>query len=217
MKNIYLTSSCLIILSFNSSADYLMELKDNTGTVIGGECVKSYSYSNNLDSIQNPKIGEEQKYSYDETLTNITYLGRPVYRRVIAVDGVYNRTLGSYPTIDFLIRDVINMRQTDGANTYSGYGLTNVYADLRLNSNKTLDIVSNFSSSYGYTGEAVIEYTKIGDYGNSGTDSYKEYAHYTLSSSITDEVITTVISDKTITFFGGYKYDSASETCINLN
>ncbi|WDE08842.1 hypothetical protein SG34_033660 [Thalassomonas viridans] len=214
MKTIFLTSTCLTFISFSAAADYLMELKDNSGSVIDSQCVKSYSHSNNLASIRNSIIEKEQTYSYEESLTNIIYLDRPVYRRVIAVDGVYNRTLGSYPEIDFLVRDVINMRQAGGANTFSGYDITNVYADIRLNADKTLDIVSSFSPSYGYTGEAVIEYTKVGDYGSYGSDSYKEYAHYVLSSSLNDEVVTVIINDKSVTFQSGYSFDAATGACV---
>lgn len=64
-------------------------------------CVKSYSYLSNRASIESPKIRKRQEYSYEETLTNITYLNRPVCRRVITVNGVFSRTLGSYPEIDF--------------------------------------------------------------------------------------------------------------------
>ncbi|AWB68497.1 hypothetical protein C2869_19745 [Saccharobesus litoralis] len=107
------------------------------------------------------------------------------------------------------------MRQSGGNNTFSGYDITNYYADIRLNGNKSLDIASSFSPSFGYFGEVVIEYTKVNDYGLSGNDSYKEYTHYVLSSDPADNVVTKVINDNLVTYTGGYTYDDVTGQCTN--
>lgn len=105
------------------------------------------------------------------------------------------------------------MRQAGGNNTFLGYDLTNVYTDPRLNGDKTLDIVSSFQPSYGCSGEAVIEYTQIGDYGSSGSDSYKEYAHYVLSSDTIDQVVTKIFGATAMTYISGYTYNQTTGAC----
>ncbi|WP_159084248.1 hypothetical protein [Saccharobesus litoralis] len=90
MKKTLLIAISVYAASFCAQADYLMELKDSSENLIESACVKSYSYSNNSASLDSPKIRKVQKYSTEETLTNIIYLDRPVYRRVIPVDGIYN-------------------------------------------------------------------------------------------------------------------------------
>lgn len=200
-------------ISLTAQADYLMQLKDSAGNLIESQCVISYSYSNNLESIQTQQAPQQDIYSTEETLTNITYLGRPVYRRVIPVDSIYARDLGTFPEIDYLVRDVINMRTANLSHTFSGYDPTNAYADVYLKANKTLSIFSDFSPSYTYAGEVVIEYTKVGDYGSSSHDSYKEYTHYVLSSDESEAVVTKVINDKTVTYASGYTYNAATGSC----
>jgi hypothetical protein len=175
MKKSFFALALGALISTNSYADYLMELKDSSGTLLDSQCVKSYSYSNNSKSIDSPnKIRKIQKYSTNETLTNITYLDRPVYRVVIPVDGVYDRTIGNYPHIDYLVRQVINFRLPNGDQTFAGYTSVNYFANITLDVNKNLKIASNFASSWGYVGEVVIEYTKVNDNAISGNDSYKE-------------------------------------------
>lgn len=198
--------------SVSSNADLLLTVTDEQGQQTS-QCIKSYSFSNNLESLARTTNQGFDNYSYSEVLTNKIYLGKPVYRKLIAVDGVYNRTLGTFPEIETLVYDVVNMSQAGGANTFSGYDINNYYADIRLNANKTLDLHSSFSSAWGYTGEAVIEYTKVSDTNNSVSTSFKSYLHYVPSSSTTEDMESITINDKGIQFADNYVYNSSADTC----
>lgn len=69
-------------LSINLFADYKLVIRDISSTQIIEECIRSYSFSNNLESIY-----KENKYfdiySTNEVLTNKTWIdGKPIYRIV---------------------------------------------------------------------------------------------------------------------------------------
>lgn len=196
--------------AFNIQADYLLTLTDNSAQQTT-ECVKSYSFSNNLESLARNKSQGGEVYSYEETVTQNTYLGKPVYRRLIPVDGVYDRVLGNYPDIDILVKQVINMASS--SHSFSGYTSPNYFANIELKANRDLKIASNFSSSWGYAGDVVIEYTKTSDIPDSASRSFKSYIHYVPSASVNEEVTTVTINDMGIQLKDGYAYDANTASC----
>ena len=199
-------------------ADYQMTLIDKDG-VQTNQCIKSYSFSNNLESISRGNSVGKDIYSENETLTNKVYLGKPVYRKVIKVDDVYGHSLGSFPDIDILVYDKINIRsKIDGSNTFSGYGGHNYYLDVRFNKqNSTIDIYSSFSKTWDYVGEVIIEYTKVTDATSSSINTFKSYLHYVPSLSSTEEVSTQDLENTGVRLLKDYTYDSSTNSCTPLN
>ncbi|XOV78307.1 MAG: hypothetical protein ACFHVJ_15345 [Aestuariibacter sp.] len=127
------------------------------------------------------------------------------------MDGVYDRNLGNYPEIDTLVKQTINMASS--AHSFSGYTSPNYFANIELKANRDLKIASNFSSSWGYSGDVLIEYTKTTDTPNSVATSLKSYIHYVLSSSEDETVSTVVINETGVQLKENFVYDSSTGSC----
>lgn len=63
-------------------ADYQMTLLNDDGTQ-SNQCVKSYNFSNNIESLIKQSSLTKDIYSEEEILTNKVYFGKPVYRKII--------------------------------------------------------------------------------------------------------------------------------------
>lgn len=214
LKSLLISGLCMA----SASADYMLVLTDKDGNQTQ-ECIKSYSFSNNLESIALKQGMVKDVYSEDETITNKFYNEKPIYRKIVTLPSnlVGDRT---WRTADYIkpaedIKDLISattfgveylgtsdIRGTDNDlyyvfyDTYMGYIISNKRVGT-LNGKKV-----------------VLEYTKNTDI--VPKNEFKSYLHYVISDSSTDEVITKNMDELGIQFLKNYIYDESTSSCNKI-
>lgn len=207
-------------------ADYQLTLIDKYG-VETNQCIKSYSFSNNLESLARKKSNIDEYSSTKEVLTNKIWDGKPVYRRVFKdimgfnQDGVHNnwRIIPFHNENDNVEKVIlgeidfnnIHEHYTYYHDTYSQfrykilpYGISYVNA----HRNGTDFVNSNTKAT------VVLEYTKTTDTASSPSNTFKSYLHYVPSSSTTNDVTTIDLKNTGVRFLEGYTYDYSTDSCI---
>ncbi|WP_419768896.1 hypothetical protein [Arcobacter sp.] len=238
-KRVLFTIVIGILCSLSLSADYELTITNNDG-IETKKCIKSYSFSNNLESIAKQNGVGQDIYSKEETLTNKVYLGKPVYRKVFTFDdyivpvgssGVNKYTDVISEDIDRIVNFDFDGYLNDGndeilvsGNTSQNYSIFNsantyhISADYRKSNNKIGVYLKNniaLSNSWKVSDLRVtVEYTKITDSVSTSQNKFKSYFHYILSSSQTDELISIDLKDTGVRFKEGYTYDSSTNSCI---
>jgi hypothetical protein len=212
-----------------------MKLTDEAG-VEETFCIKSYTLSNNLESLSKQRNQEKDVYSIHETLTNKTWLGKPVYRKVFTFEnyqvpvnsvGVYKYT----PVISPDIEDIVELSHkaykngeqliSENSSFYAIYGNSGQYfhkggynisekkAHIYLRNNVPNETPWNISKA-----TLVVEYTKTTDSALSEENNTTSYVHYIPSNSTSNEMLTQSLKNRSVGFFENYTYDSATDSCI---
>jgi hypothetical protein len=230
IKSIILTT---VILVASTQADFLMKLTDKNG-VEESLCIKSYSYSNNLESLHKQQAQTIDEYSIQETLTNKRYLGKPVYRKLLTIDGfsVPFTTSGITKTSEVVSNDlekvvsfyysavINNDVLISPTNTMYNNATTNKWyrgAHFYYSTKKcTITFINTNQSSPQAVNDVkfIVEYTKTTDIAASMDEGLTTLVHYLPSNSTTDEYVTKSTADLQIGFFKNYTYDSISDSCI---
>ncbi|WP_419768892.1 hypothetical protein [Arcobacter sp.] len=204
-----------IVLS-SAQADFLMTLTDKNG-VEESLCVKSYSFSNNLESLRK-KVNQKDIYSTEETLTNKVFLGKPVYRKVakmpsLVANNTWTITYYDNPptnvekllTAELMMRDLSGYSQTGSSTHYLVYEIRTNYIGYRIGT----DIGSNFKDPY-----ILLEYTKTTGTAQTNPNELTTLVHYLPSKSTDGEYITKSMDDAGIRFQKNYTYDASTNSCI---
>ncbi|WP_428025613.1 hypothetical protein [Arcobacter sp.] len=205
------------IVLASAQADFLMTLTDKNG-VEENLCVKSYSFSNNMESLHKEVKQMKDVYSTEETLTNKIWMDKPVYRKIFnnvkIIDGVHQ----FYPTgitnvehitkIDMTIYDTRFNLEVQGHNylyqpAYYKYSDNTIAIDGR---SKTYN--DRFKLNF------ILEYTKITDTAQTNTNELTTLVHYLPSDSTNGGYITKSTKNLKIGFFENYTYDASTNSCI---
>lgn len=228
MQNIIKSLAISAMLVGSLNADYKLILTDKDG-VQTEECIKSYSFSNNLESIAKQKGVTQDIYSEEEVMTNKVYLGKPVYRRVFLFDDYTvsygEEILKKTPVISTALERIVNIdykaiyngnNVLSPSNSFYGttwYRLGNCDKVLKTCSFNIRHQKSSVPTMYITDLRIAVEYTKTTDVTNAESDEFKSYLHYVPSSSTTEEVITKNMKNIGVQFLEGYTYDSATSSC----
>ncbi|XOB62900.1 hypothetical protein ACMC56_03600 [Campylobacterota bacterium DY0563] len=221
MKKLLACVAFSSIITMSLSADYMLVLTDKDGNQTQ-ECVKSYSFSNNLESLaKRNSVSLKDVYSEEETMTNKVYLGKPVYRKIVTIPSNLKINsswstisyLNSPENLEFLISAVFLGASYSGVNERQNYNYkwNNLY-------------MLGKTFAYGHMGagrvvqyekrKVVLEYTKTTDTVDSSSNTFKSYLHYVPSSADNEEVITKDMKNLGVQFLEGYTYDSSISSCI---
>ncbi|MGF1730010.1 hypothetical protein [Photobacterium kasasachensis] len=218
----YTTLALLAIAPLYAQADYRMII--NGPDIQEDLCVKSYSYSNNLESLHR-EVAQAQGYdlySTSETLTNKIWKGKPVYRKIVELGDLRSQANNNkhWKFAAFNIADIDELTSSEtlfiGNANFMSFHIDDRY-NARYYVNKD-GIHYVFSLAYKENLADVsvtVEYTKTTDsqqQPNPAT-TMTSYVHFIESSSLNNEVKTYSINDKAVTFTKGYKYDAANGTC----
>jgi hypothetical protein len=216
MKNLIVSMVLSAMFAVSLSADYKLILTDKDG-VQTEECIKSYSFSNNLESIAKQKGVTQDIYSEEEVMTNKVYLGKPVYRKVEILTGFVT---GDWKMLGFnfdtsIIEKLVNAEvDFNGSHErYTHVGSSTSYFRYFITKNGL-----QYTSSSAYVNSTmiatvIIEYTKNADVADSSSNTFKSYLHYVPSSSATEELINVDMKNIGVQFLEGYTYDSATNSC----
>lgn len=184
-----LATSCL-------QADYQLKMLDKNG-LEENICVKSHSFSNNLESLARQKSFLPDVYSEEETLTNKVFLNKSVYRRIYTIpttstSRVIINTGISLSHIDEIvsIEDLVIKRHTSGSNSVISQFVTN-YSQL-WKDESTQNLFHYYQSGNGHEGiRVIIEYTKLEDLQQASlNNTFQSYIHYLPSDSVDNEIKT---------------------------
>jgi hypothetical protein len=210
----------LIASILSLSADYILVLTDKDGNQTQ-ECIKSYSFSNNLESLaKKNSVGQKDVYSEEEVMTNKVYMGKPVYRKIVTIPVVSAST--SWPTYTKYSNPPSDVETLISAKMQGveAYGLSSETATIPYRLYYILDAtqieyIAGANRIVFISGRKVIlEYTKTTDTADSSSNTFKSYLHYVPSSADTEEVITKDMKDLGVQFLEGYTYDSSTSSCI---
>ncbi|WP_428025611.1 hypothetical protein [Arcobacter sp.] len=224
------------IVLASSEADFLMTLTDKAG-VEENLCVKSYSFSNNMESLHKEVKQMKDVYSTEETLTNKIWMGKPVYRKILKIDNFVVPASGSgiikysNESIDAPIENIVsndfhaildNRLVISSMNTkYAIYndGRSYLYAaNFFLNTKKaSIAIRNDRINSLPWSMSdirVIVEYTKTTDTAQTDTNELTTLVHYLPSDSTTGEYITKSMDDAIVGFKKNYTYDTSTNSCI---
>ena len=213
-------------LSLNLAfADYKLMIKRGDG-VQSEQCIKSYTFSNNLESLSRKKGIYSDVYSTKETMTNKIYKGKPVYRKIINYDGLIFDNTWHYVPFDsgMNVEEVVyrthkwerkNLEPISAEWDTSGNYILDFYT---INTGWGYAIGKNRAKNLkdqGYTGkiEVIIEYTKTTDLADDSLDSFKSYIHYLPSDSEDKKIITEEINNAGVQVLENHVYDKDLESC----
>ncbi|WP_428025612.1 hypothetical protein [Arcobacter sp.] len=224
------------ILLASAQADFLMTLTDKNG-VEENLCVKSYSFSNNMESLHKEVKQMKDVYSTEETLTNKVFFSKPVYRRVFVFDdfqvpvneeGVYKYTSVISPDIEEIVElsykvYMGNKLYSENNSFYAIYGSSGQYfikGEYDSDMKKGYVYLRNnlpLSTTWFMTKLKIfVEYTKTTDTAQTNTNELTTLVHYLPSDSINGEYITKSIDNAGIRFQKNYTYDASTNSCIAL-
>lgn len=207
----YIVLVGLVILPL--SADYELTIINKDGTEIR-ECIKSYSFSNNVESLSRKNsVGVKDIYSQEETLTNKVFLGKPVYRKVILIESTVRSKTSIDTGIDLsYINRIVSIE--DLVVDKLIYEFTSNYSQFWIDKNSR-NLYYYHNSSSGHNGiQLILEYTKTTDIAEiSPSNNFKSYIHYVLSSASNNKVTTKDLKDIGVRFEDGFTYDNQSLSC----
>ena len=213
------------LVASSALADIELTLIDKDGNQTS-QCIKSYSFSNNLESLAKQKVIQSDVYSTQETLTNKVFMGKPVYRKIVKLGNLSSlaNNSNSWKIKSFNIDNI----DTQISATRFGSVNDNYEYHAAYNNQFRDSIIKN---SYGFISSTshkttlndvnfVVEYTKTTDVANENQNSqlsFKSYLHYIPSSSSTDEVTTVDLKETGVRFLTDYNYDSSTDSCSSNN
>ncbi|RXJ80206.1 hypothetical protein [Arcobacter sp. F2176] len=213
IKSLMLSSALLV----SAQADFLMTLTDKNGTE-ESLCVKSYSFSNNLESLQK-KVNQKDIYSEEETLTNKVFMGKPVFRKIVKLGD-----LSSFANNNNVWKNVnfnINNMETQISAIHFG-SVNKTYGFIHTSENQFRDLIYKnyyrFVSSINYKNKLsdvnfIVEYTKTTDTAQTNPNELTTLVHYLPSDSTTNEYITKSMDDAGIRLQKNYTYDASTNSC----
>lgn len=206
-------------------ADIELTLIDKDGNQTS-QCIKSYSFSNNLESLAKQKVIQSDVYSTQETLTSKIFMGKPVYRKIVKLGNLSSLANDSN---SWKVRS-FNIDNIDTQISAIKFGsVNNHYEYYAAKNNQFRDSVTknsySFISSLNYRTTLndvnfIVEYTKTTDIVDENQNSqtlFKSYLHYIPSSSSTDEVTTVDLKETGVRFLTDYNYDSSTDSCTSNN
>jgi hypothetical protein len=215
MKNLIVSMVLSAMFAVSLSADYKLILTDKEGTQTS-ECIKSYSFSNNLESIAKQQGLTQDVYSEEEVMTNKIYKGKPVYRKVVNLKGIHVND-AQYHTIAYTNDQNIEIMDINVLKRY--YTDASFYVEPRRQAT-VIFAEEGYKYKMGqdnsvteYDFDIVLEYTKTTDDANLQQEKFASYLHYIPSASVTKEVITQDMKNIGVQFLEGYTYDSATNSC----
>jgi hypothetical protein len=201
------------------SADYKLVLTDKDG-VQTSECIKSYSFSNNLESIAKQKGIGQDIYAEEETLTNKIYFGKPVYRKVSKSVFSLEYTRIALSDVEDLVSSHLTVKQFNHQHSFVGNhnwkttsALASSYYDGDL---KAFSFKTFHNEWIGLPVQIIIEYTKTKDLANTASSEFKSYLHYIPSSSQTQELVSKDMDELGVQLLKNYSYDSSTQSCNKL-
>jgi len=222
LSTIVLTTLTILPLQ----ADLQMTLVDKDGTQIK-ECIKSYSFSNNLESIAKQNVQVVENISTIESLTNRKYKGKHLYTKLMNIP-LPNPTSATHTNpVQVIVspnEEVEELFIKDSKFIFSTgliYKAQSIHTDTDNRGfvrvyNKNVQVRSYTNQLESV--DVIVEYTKITDVSNNIPNTFKSYIHYIPSSSTTNEVITKDLENKGVIFDKNYVYDSSTDSCIsNIN
>ncbi|WP_428025614.1 hypothetical protein [Arcobacter sp.] len=216
MRKILSTIALTTLAILPLQADLQMTLMDKDGTEIK-QCIKSYSFSNNLESIAKQKGVAQDVYSEEETLTNKVFMGKPVYRKIVTVDitaikdGKYHSVPYQNPPSNMEYFLDANQVGKD-MNVYQYYISSGGRYAYEFTSTGMVYAYGTNNSGSRLNFKVVLEYTKTTDVITTPT-TFKSYIHYIPSSSTTNEVITKDLENKGVIIDKNYTYDASTDSC----
>jgi hypothetical protein len=227
MKKIFAVA-LLSIISASVNADYLLTIEDENGQQTN--CITSYSYSNNLESVIRHRLStnlEYDVYSTTETLTNKIWKGKPVYRKIVEYGDLSNlaNNSNSWYTYPLGINDIDEISDADihlsGKHQHYSHFLK-YSSQFRYFLNKSgfsFVFSSGFRSSFEDV-NVILEYTKTTNtqsFLTTGQESTQitNYIHYVTSGSIAEQVTTITTDGKNVSLENGYSYDTISASCTS--
>jgi hypothetical protein len=233
MKNLIVSMVLSAMFAVSLSADYKLILTDKDGNQTE-ECIKSYSFSNNLESIAKQQGLTKDIYSEEEVMTHKVYMGKPVYRKVMKIADFsvpqsatpvrrYTQSVTDLERVTDMEFHAI--RAHDNlmiSSNYSHYTLFNDGTNVLFRGEFSYDtkkaaifIRQNITPSVWQIKDATVtlEYTKTTDSTNTVSNEFKSYLHYLSSSSTTEELVDVNLKNMGIQFLEGYTYDSATNSC----
>jgi hypothetical protein len=229
-KSIIKSLALSAMLVSSLSADFELTLIDSDG-VENKQCVKSYSFSSNLDSVMKEYVVHKDVYTDQETLTNKLYFGKPVYRKIFTfadftVPASSSVTSKTTPVISNDLESFVSlsfkgfMGNSLISENNSQYVVYNSGSSsiTRATYNKSLNqAIVNFqqNTSTNITDLTVtVEYTKQNDELQNESNEINSFIHYTPSSSTTNDVITIKLNDVAVKLKKGFIFNSTDNSCI---
>jgi hypothetical protein len=216
MKKYIKLGLLLSALITTSQADIQLTIIDKDGNQ-NSQCIKSYSFSNNLESIARQNVSGKEIYSLEEVMTNKIFLGKPVYRKMIdtgirvgewstphGLEGIFEKIWVE----DFLLGDTTMVSSAhshieNNHKYYASVGDTHVFP-------RRTDI---YEPKQTYV---ILEYTKKADsVVTNNENTFKSYLHYIPSSSTINEPISIDLKETGVRFLDNYTYDSSTNSCTN--
>ena len=211
----------LSFLSLNLAfADYELTLIYKNG-VETKQCIKSYSFSNNLESLSRENGTAQEIYSEKETLTNKIFFGKRVYRKTFKT-GAFSKTINIAYNIKEL-EDITNvfysfkrLGESTGKNHWetSSSNLDVPYITRVSLRNGNIFISYSEDLPSIEKGYVILEYTKTTDIQNESSNQFKSYLHFVSSSSENDSVTTIDLKEAGVRFLEGFSYDSNTDSCL---
>lgn len=215
-----LTTSLLVSLAVSQlSADYMMVITENDGTE-KTKCVKSYSFTSNPNSLSgSTHLSSQDVYSEEESLTNKTYMGKPVYRKVVTtppLNPTYSWTKVNYinppENIDTFISAVFIGVDYTGVSRQANNTWKLHY---QLEGNRIAYTYGTDRKNMIEKRNVVVEYTKTTDSITEEEGNYNSYLEYILSSSKHNVVKTRKIYNQSVKFLQNYEYIVSTKTCVS--
>ena len=218
MKSLFFIGYFLIFGKLYLNADYQMTLYDKSGLVTN-QCIKSYSFSNNVESLLRDNILKMDIYAESETLTNKIYLNKMVYRKII-------KPLNTHSThYIFIANDIQFVTNIDarifynlnGTSFYSQEVMRGSYSTVLYDVNRPNELNIYLYSQYIDPLKTfyIVEYIKTSDNVFSlSSKVFKSYLHYVRSNSL--DVITQDLEDVGVKFLKGYEYNDATNSCVKI-
>lgn len=218
----YTILALLAITPLYAQADYRMII--NGSDIQEDLCVKSYSYSNNLESLHREEVQAQgyDIYSTSETLTNKIWKGKPVYRKIVELGDLSNQTNNSdtwkFASLNITdIDELVNSKPIfNGTTNFMSFFINSAYhVRYYINKDGLNFIFSSHYKEYLTDVSVTVEYTKTTDSQQQSdpATTMTSYVHFIESSSINNEVKTYSINDKAVSFTKGYNYDATNGTC----
>ncbi len=208
--------SAMACISLN--ADYKLVLTDVDGNQTQ-ECIKSYSFSNNLESLAKQNGVGKDIYSEEETMTNKVYMGKPLYRKLVKIPTLINDNVwryGNYVNPPQNVDKIFNTRIIGAdISAMSRWNGSDRNYQVNVSINKIGYGIGKLNST-SIGDHILLEYTKTTDTANTSSNTFKSYLHYVPSSSTTDEVITKDMKNLGVQFLEGYSYNPNTLSCDKI-
>lgn len=215
-----LVKSMLIgsMLSISLNADFLMTLTDKDG-VEENICVKSYSFSNTLESLHKQDNQIKDVYSTNETLTNKIWMGKPVYRKVFQnltnfIGDNQWKTIPFNNVNDNV--DIVVSAEVSFDNVHENYSMfysNSNQVRYRIKANGLEYITSQNYIPQNTMATVILEYTKNSEITSVLNNKFIRLINYLPSSSTTGEYLVKPLKNVGIRFLENYTYDESSQNC----